>query len=88
MSELFYKIEKGIPVPKVVGKYDFLKNLDEGDSFLVSTVDEIKSIRRKCSVINKRVIQRKTEEAKYRLWIFEQEKNPQKINHLKQYTKV
>jgi|TARA_R100000084_G_C4638017_1_gene142142 hypothetical protein len=87
MSELFYKIEKGIPVPKVVGKYDFLKNLDEGDSFLVSTVDEIKSIRRKCSVINKRVIQRK-EEAKYRLWIFEQEKNPQKIDHLKQYTKV
>ena len=87
MSELFYKIEKGIPVPKVVGKYDFLKNLDEGDSFLVSTVDEIKSIRRKCSVINKRVIQRK-EEAKYRLWIFEQEKNHQKIDHLKQYTKV
>jgi len=87
MSELFYKIEKGIPVPKVLGKYDFLKNLDEGDSFLVSTVDEIKSIRRKCSVINKRVIQRK-EEAKYRLWIFEQEKNPQKIDHLKQYTKV
>ena len=82
-----YIVEKGIPIPKKIGKYDFIRDLDDGDSFVVTTQDEIKSVRRKCNVINKRIIQRKVAANEYRIWIFNKKANPTIIEECEEYSK-
>ena len=68
-----YKIEKNIPIPdERVSNVEFVRNLEVGDSFIVSTMaTEVNSLRTtaKYYKLKHKFRLRKIKEGQYRIWL-------------------